>query len=375
VRERLPETLDSLYETARPALFRLDAEIAHDRILGTLARISQIPELPDLLTIARGKTDLRLAMQAFGAWIPLPLGIAAGLDKNAAAFPALLALGFGHVEIGTVTPRPQAGNPRPRVFRLPEDRGLINRMGFPSEGVAAVVSNLATLHRQGMIVGCNIGPNRQSVEQGTVANDLVAAYRAVAATASYVAINVSSPNTEGLRAFQDRSALEMLLDAVNDERNTLTRRPLLLKISPDLSDRQLVELLDVALARKIDGIIATNTTITRPSSLRSPMQRQPGGLSGTPLAPLAARTVHRIAFETGRALPIVAVGGIETAEDVLTALALGATTTQTYTGFVYRGPGMALAIARGILAELDRRRAPNLESLVEELRAERRQPQ
>jgi len=283
----------------------------------------------------------------------------------------LLALGFGHVEVGTTTPRAQPGNDRPRVFRLAEDKALINRMGLPGKGVAAAVNSLATLKETGMAVGCNIGPNKVSVEAGTAMEDLVAGYRAVAASASYVAINISSPNTKRLRDLQQPSALRELLAAVNTGRSGLQWRPLLLKISPDMTDGELLHLLDVAIEAKIDGIIATNTTVTRPESLKSPLRSEPGGLSGGPLAFISARVVSRIAKETRGTLPIVAVGGIQTGADVVAAISVGATLTQSYTGFIYRGPAMPRLVATEINEELNRLGISSLE----ELRAQRRYAQ
>jgi dihydroorotate dehydrogenase len=362
---------DRLYRLARPALFRQDPEADHERAMEMLSLASRNAAISRLLKVAQPKWDDRFATKAFGIHVPFPLGIAAGFDKNAVAFPALLALGFGHVEVGTITPRPQPGNERPRVFRLVEDQALINRMGFPGNGVAEAVSSLVALKRTGMVVGCNIGPNKASVENGTVADDLVAGYRAVAASASYVAINISSPNTDHLRELQQADILRELLAAVNAERTGLQWRPLLLKISPDLSDRELFELLNVATEAKIDGIIATNTTISRPPDLRSPNRAEAGGLSGAPLSFISAGIVRRIASETKGAMPIIAAGGIRSGADVVAAISLGATLVQTYTGFVFRGPAMA----RGVATEIDRELARIGAGSLEELRAQRRYAQ
>jgi dihydroorotate dehydrogenase len=307
--------------------------------------------------------DSRFSISAFGLTFPFPLGIAAGLDKNAVAFPALLALGFGHVEVGTITPRPQPGNDRPRVFRLAEDHALVNRMGFPGHGVAAAVSSLATLKGPEMIVGCNIGPNKTSVESGNAIEDLVIGYRAVAASASYVAINISSPNTQQLRDLQQPSALRELLTAVNSERAGLVRRPLLLKISPDLSDRDLDSLIEIAIDSEVDGLIATNTTVARPGPLKSPLRSEAGGLSGAPLSWRSARVVRRIAQATRGTLPVIAAGGIQTGADVVAALSAGATLAQTYTGFIYRGPAMAGQVAEEIDRDLRRHGMATLEEL------------
>ncbi|CAN5499002.1 quinone-dependent dihydroorotate dehydrogenase [soil metagenome] len=362
---------DALYQLAKPALFRHDPETGHDRAISLLAFASRHAIPLRLLQAVAPHWDARFSTPVFGLTFPFPLGIAAGFDKNAVAFPALLTLGFGHVEAGTVTPRPQPGNDRPRVFRLIEDQALINRMGFPGHGVAAAVNTLATPKRSGMIIGCNIGPNKVSVEVGAAVEDLVAGYRAVAASASYVAINISSPNTYQLRDLQQPPALRTLLAAVNAERAGLQWRPLLLKISPDMNDRELLDLLDVAIESRIDGIIATNTTITRPPTLLSQNRPEGGGLSGAPLSFISARIVRRIANETRGTLPIIAAGGIQTGADVVAALSAGATLAQTYTGFIYRGPAMARMIAREIDQELARLGMGSLE----EVRAGRRYAQ
>ncbi len=352
--------LDELYQAAKPALFERDAEQVHDGVMAAISRLSQHPGLLDRIAVPH---DPRLAVRLFGLDIPHPLGIAAGLDKNGVAFPALLALGFGHVEIGTVTPRAQDGNAKPRVFRLVEDRAMINRMGFPGDGVAAVVSNAALRKRDGMIVGCNIGPNKRAVEEGRVADDLVTCYRAVASLSTWVTINVSSPNTANLRDLQRKSAMREMLHALNDERRSFHWRPLLIKVSPELSDADLDDLIDVAVEMEVDGLIATNTTITRPPGLVSPLAGETGGLSGAPLAPVAAHSVRKIASRTQGALPIVAAGGIESGLDVIHAIEAGATLCQTYTGFIYRGPAMAQQVSAEILAELDRRGIPSLQEL------------
>lgn len=351
---------DDLYQAAKPALFERDAEQVHDRVIAAMARASQHPRLLDRLVVP---PDPRLAVRLFGFDIPHPLGIAAGLDKNGVAFPALLALGFGHVEIGTVTPRAQEGNGKPRVFRLVKDRALINRMGFPGDGVAAVVANAALRKRNGMILGCNIGPNKRAVEAGRTTEDLVSCYRAVASMSTWVTINVSSPNTANLRDLQRKGALREMLRALNADRRSFHWRPLLIKVSPDLSDADLDDLIDVAVESEVDGLIATNTTITRPTGLASPHAGETGGLSGAPLAPIAARSVRRIANSTQGTLPIIAAGGIETGLDVIHAIEAGATLCQAYSGFIYRGPGMAQQVGREILAELDRRGIPSLEEL------------
>ena len=354
--------IDDLYQAAKPHLFRRDPEDVHEKVMTALGKASARPELLDRFS---APSDPNLSVRIFGLDIPHPLGIAAGLDKNGIAFPALLGLGFGHVEIGTMTPRPQDGNPRPRIFRLIEDQALINRMGFPGEGVAQVIAQAASRKRDSMIVGCNIGPNKSAVEAGRATDDLVACYRAVASLATWVTVNVSSPNTAGLRNLQDRAVLREMLQALNEERRTFHWRPLLIKVSPDLSPSDLDDLIDVAVEMNVDGLVATNTTISRPSGLLSPDRTESGGLSGPPLASIAAATVRRIAERTKGSMPIIAAGGIQTGLDVVHAIEAGATLCQTYTGFIYRGPAMPKLVAAEILAELDRRGLQSLQELIE----------
>lgn len=357
------QALDALYRLKRPALFRLDPETVHDRIARALAVISDQPELVNALHRFAPEPDPRLAVQIFGQTLPLPLGIAAGFDKNAVVFPALLALGFGAVETGTVTPLPQLGNPRPRVFRLPGDQALINRMGFPNLGTEAVVNNLVRLRQPNRLVGCNIGPNKTTVEAGQAAGDFAAAWRRVAPYCSYVAINVSSPNTPGLRGQQRATALEAIFTALRKERSQRQRRPMVLKISPDLSDSELEEVVDVALRYRVDAIMATNTTLDRPSTLRSANAQETGGLSGLPLASRAAVIVRRlVALVEGRAA-IIAAGGIFTGRDVLAAISAGAQFAQTYTGFIYRGPVMPALVQAEMITLMERHDIPSLDAL------------
>ncbi|MER3439096.1 MAG: dihydroorotate dehydrogenase (quinone), partial [Chloroflexota bacterium] len=319
----------SVYELTKPVIFRLDPETTHERAISLLRRISASPRACDALRRRYQLEDPRLEVRLFGKTFPNPLGIAAGFDKNGVAVPALLALGFGSVEVGTVTPLPQPGNPRPRLFRLPEDEALINRLGFPGEGMDAVARHLtATAERNG-VLGINIGPNRAAVDAGTADLDCVAALRRLARFAAYVVINVSSPNTARLRELQGKAALAHLLGAVMDAaRAEPVPPPVLVKVSPDLSENELNDVLDVATALDLSGIVATNTTVARPPHLRSRHKDEPGGLSGRPLAPKTLAVVRHIAARTHGALPIIAVGGIFTGDDVLSAIAAGASLVQ-----------------------------------------------
>ena len=355
--------IDALFRLTKPGLFRIDPEGVHDRVIRLLHTVSGDPLLLEAFGRVAPEPDPRLAVQIFDQQLPLPLGIAAGFDKNAVVFPALLMLGFGSVETGTVTPLPQAGNPKPRVFRLPADQGLINRMGFPNAGVEAVVNNLISLRQPSRLVGCNIGPNKTAVEEGRAPDDFVQAWKRVAPYCSYVAVNISSPNTPGLRAHQRADALEAILSAIRRERFARQRRPLVLKISPDLTDGELDDVVSVALKHRVNAIAATNTTLDRPQGLRSMQSRELGGLSGMPLAPRASRVVGRLVRLVEGQAAVIAAGGIFTGRDVLAAISAGADFAQSYTGFIYRGPAMPALVQSEMLALMDRHGIPNLTEL------------
>jgi dihydroorotate dehydrogenase len=359
----IDRALDALYQLARRGLFQLDPEGVHDRTIRVLSAISGNPVLLQALQQLAPDPDPRLRVRAFDRDLPLPLGIAAGFDKNAVVFPALLDLGFGTVETGTVTPLPQAGNPKPRVFRLAEHQGLINRMGFPNQGVEAVVNNLVRLRQPNCLVGCNIGPNKSAVEEGRAAEQFAAAWRRVEPFCSYVAVNISSPNTPGLRQHQRAGVLREILDALNDVRVSRQRRPLVLKISPDLTEAELDTLAEVALRYRVNAIAATNTTLDRPSTLRSAYAAETGGLSGRPLAPKAVATVRRLATLVGRDAAIIAAGGIFSGRDVLAAISAGAQFAQTYTGFIYRGPAMPALVQAEMLELMARHHISSLDEL------------
>ena len=322
-----------------PALLRLDPETAHGLTLKALRLVPDGPA-PD---------ESSLAVEAFGLRFPNPLGIAAGFDKNAEVPDALLKLGFGFAEVGTLTPRPQPGNPRPRVFRLPADAALVNRYGFNNEGHAAAHARLLRRRGRPGIVGVNIGANKDAADR---AADYGAGLAAFADVASYFVVNVSSPNTPGLRDLQAAHALDDLLARVLGAREAAAprhgRKPVLLKIAPDLDLASLDDIVRIARDRKLDGLIVSNTTVTRPGSLTEPGRTETGGLSGRPL--FAAST--RILAETYRRVegqfPLVGVGGIEDAATALAKIRAGATLIQLYTALVFKGPGLMGEIKRGL---------------------------
>ena len=327
-----------LFQLARPFLHALDPESAHNATLLAL-QCAWLPQPP--------RDDPRLGVRAFGLDFPNPIGLAAGFDKDGVAPDNLLALGFGFVEIGTVTPRPQSGNPRPRLFRLDRDRGVINRLGFNSAGHARTHANLSR-RRTGGIVGVNLGANKDFADRIA---DYVSGIEAFADVASYFTINVSSPNTPGLRDLQQAAALDELLSGVLDARDRAPhRRPLLLKIAPDLSLGELDDIVRVARARDIDGMIVSNTTISRPASLASSQAKESGGLSGRPLFDLSTRMLTETFQRVEGQFPLIGVGGIDGPEAALAKLDAGATLVQLYSALVFDGPELIARIKRGLLA-------------------------
>lgn len=345
------------YRLARALAFRVEAERAHAATLAGLAAASHAPGALRLLSWTGPVRDARLAVSAFGARFPNPLGVAAGLDKDGRAVPALAALGFGAVEVGTVTARPQPGNPRPRLFRLPRDEALINRMGFNNGGAGALAARLAHVRRAaaaGVPIGVNVGKSRAAPPAEIVA-DHRAAVRAVRGVADYLVVNVSSPNTPGVRELQQADALRALLAAVVEE---ALGTPLLLKLSPDLPDARLAAIAELADAAGVAGLVACNTTVARPGLRRDPGEA--GGLSGRPLAPRARAALRVLRAHTD--LPLVSVGGIDGPWEALARLAAGADLLQVYTAFIYQGPALVGRILAGLSAELDRSGAPDLAS-------------
>ncbi len=328
-----------IFPLLRPVLHRLDPETAHHVSMRLLRLAPRRAERP---------SDARLAVAAFGLHFPNPLGLAAGFDKNAVVPDALRALGFGFVELGTVTPLAQSGNPSPRVFRLAEDKAVINRLGFNNEGHAAALQRLKVRRRNG-IAGVNIGANKDSPDR---VDDYVAGIAAFSAVADYLTVNISSPNTPGLRALQSRDELTGLLDRLNQARARQKRRPpMLLKISPDLSTDELEDVARCCEGGAVDGIIVSNTTISRPD-LKSRHGTEQGGLSGMPLFDLSTRQLARLYLVTQGRIPLVGVGGISDAATAWTKLAAGATLLQLYTALIYQGPAVIENILSGLSARL-----------------------
>ena len=339
-----------LYRLARALLFLLPAETAH-RVTFGLLRVALAPgPVRALVHRALAPRDPALRTEAFGLTFPTPVGLAAGFDKDAAGFRQLGALGFGFVEVGTVTPLPQPGNPRPRLFRLKADRALVNRLGCNNRGAEAARRRLARRrrHTADPVLGVNVGRNKSTPDDRADA-DYASAARTLAPLADYVVVNVSSPNTPGLRDLQAVERLRPLLERVREAIGP--GKPLLLKIAPDLADEDIDAVADLALELALDGIIATNTTIER-ADLRTPRAQLdalgPGGLSGAPLAERSLRTLRRLRARVGERLVLVAAGGVEDADDAWARILAGATLVQLYTGFVYGGPRTPATIAGGL---------------------------
>ncbi len=298
-----------------------------------------------------------LAVEAFGLRFAHPVGLAAGFDKGEVLAPGLLGLGFSHVEIGTITPRPQAGNDRPRLFRLPEHRALINRMGFNNDGAEACAERLARLSaadRPGL-VGVNVGKNKATPNE-RAEEDYLACIERLHPFADYLVVNISSPNTPGLRQLQERSALERLLGACAARaRAPDVAKPLLVKLAPDLAPEALDEAVDVAVAVGAAGVVATNTTIQRPGEVAAhPRASEAGGLSGAPLEPLATAALRRVYARARGRIPVVGVGGVMSAADAYAKIRSGATLVQVYTGFIYGGPRFAQELVEGLESLLRR---------------------
>lgn len=340
-------------------LRRLDAETAHRWSFDALRAAVRVPGVGRALRRVSEPRDRHLAVTAFGREFPGPLGIAAGFDKNAEGVEALTALGFGYVEVGTVTAQPQPGNPRPRLFRLVADRAIVNRMGFNNRGSAEVARRLRRLRRRGHspITGANIGKTKVVPDSDSVA-DYVASARHLASTADYLVVNVSSPNTPGLRDFQAVDRLRPLLAGVREvlRDGSRTRTPLLVKIAPDLTDEAVDAVADLAMELELDGIIAANTTTTRPGLASAPAVVEAAGAGGLSGAPLKRRSLHvlrRLRARVGTRLVLIAAGGIETPQDAWERIRAGATLLQSYTGLIYHGPFWPRRIHRG-LAKLTR---------------------
>lgn len=356
-----------MYPLIRPLLFALDAERSHDLTLGLL----RAPGATQTLRLLYGARVPELPVEVMGLRLANPLGLAAGLDKNARAVAPLAAMGFGFLELGTVTPRPQSGNPRPRLFRLVRRQAIINRMGFNSAGLDTFLANLARSPRPG-ILGINLGKNKDTPAEQAV-DDYLLGLRAVYAHADYVTLNVSSPNTPGLRALQDEATLTALLAALKMEQAMLAERhgryvPIALKIAPDLADEAIDAIARLLLSHRLDAVIATNTTITRPGLETEPLACETGGLSGAPLRALSTHVIRRLYATLGGRIPIIGAGGVFSADDAWEKLVAGAELIQIYSALIYRGPGVVHTIVAGLADKMRERQAATLAAAVAQAR-------
>jgi len=325
-----------MYDTLRPLLFKLDAETAHKFTLYTLG-VAHRSNLGRFIAVPPDD----LPTTVFGIRFPNPVGLAAGLDKNADHLDELGALGFGFVEVGTVTPRPQIGNDKPRMFRLPEYEAIINRMGFNNDGVDALVRNVQKSSYRG-VLGINIGKNKDTPNERAV-DDYLHCLERVHAHASYITVNISSPNTQGLRDLQEEATLRRFIETLREAQERLgsqsgTRKPMLLKIAPDLSDTELDAIAEVLLSAKVDGVICANTTIDHSAVASDPHGNETGGLSGKPLFARSTAIVRSMRARLGESIPIIGVGGILDGSDAVEKIDAGAALVQIYSGMIYRGP-------------------------------------
>jgi dihydroorotate dehydrogenase len=362
-----------MYRILKPLLFKLDAERSHDFVFALLRLGYSVPGVSYVVRARLRASVPPLPVDTMGLHFPNPIGLAAGLDKNARYLRQLADVGFGWIEVGTVTPRAQAGNPKRRLFRLVPQRALINRMGFNNDGLDTFVSNLTKTTPKPCLVGVNIGKNKDTPNERAV-DDYIQALRAVYIHAAYVAVNISSPNTPGLRALQEQEHVDVLLRALKTEQQALAHAygfyvPLALKIAPDLSDDQIRSLARAVVAEQFDAVIATNTTLARPNVEGTTLASEAGGLSGQPLKQLSTDAIRKLYRELQGRVPIIGVGGIETADDAWEKMVAGADLLQVYTGFIYRGPTLVQDIVTGLQ---DRMRALGHPTLAQTLATVRR---
>ena len=333
----------------RPILFCFDPEKVHYFTFSLIRLVSKIPGFPSLFKALYEVNDSRLETEVFGLKFKNPVGLAAGFDKDASLYKELSNFGFGFIEIGTLTPKGQEGNPKKRLFRLKEDQAIINRMGFNNGGVQEAIVRLKK--NNGVLIGGNIGKNKLTPNEEAT-SDYEICFDALFDYVDYFVVNVSSPNTPNLRALQDKEPLTQLLQTLENKNLAKPKqKPILLKIAPDLTDEQLLDIIDIVKQTKIAGVIATNTTLSR-EGLQSQNKVETGGMSGKPLAHRSTEVIRFLSEKSNKAFPIIGVGGIHSAEDAIEKLEAGASLVQLYTGFIYEGPALVKAINKKILERL-----------------------
>lgn len=333
----------------RPVLFLFDPEKVHYFTFGLIRFLNKIPGISSLIKSIYVINDKRLEKEVFGLKFKNPVGLAAGFDKDAKLFNELANFGFGFIEIGTLTPKPQPGNPKKRLFRLKRDSAIINRMGFNNGGVEEAVKRLKK--NKGVLIGGNIGKNKITPNEIAV-NDYIVSFKTLFSYVDYFVVNVSSPNTPNLRELQDKEPLTKLLQTLKDENSKYQHpKPILLKIAPDLTEDQLMDIIDIIQLTKIDGVIATNTTISR-EGLKSENKIEAGGLSGIPVKNRSTEVIRFLADKSNKSFPIIGVGGIHSAKDAFEKLEAGADLVQLYTGFIYEGPQLIKDINKAILKRI-----------------------
>ena len=344
-----------MFSVLRSFLFNFDPETAHDLAIKSL-KFNPLPG-----KVFEVEDEQMLNIELLGKNFPNPIGLAAGFDKSAEAYNSLLKLGFGFVEVGTVTPLKQFGNPKPRIFRLEEDHALINRLGFNNDGIEVIKNRIKSDGKKG-IVGINVGPNKETKDQK---NDFCLGLKKFFDIADYITVNISSPNTEALRDFHDPEKLNDLLTALNKiKKGNKTDVPLLLKISPDIKDNNVSEIADVAAKNNISGIILTNTTNGNRNNLVSEIKKEKGGLSGEPLQQISTNMIKRFYKQLNGKIPIIGVGGINSGKSAYEKIIAGASLLQLYTGFVYRGPTTAKDIKKELIQILKTERIKNIKDAV-----------
>ena len=347
-----------MYSLLKPLLFQFDPEKVHYFVTRNLKRFNRFPGGAALSRALWDTRDPRLEKEVFGLKFINPVGLAAGFDKNGEVISEMANLGFGFIEVGTVTPLPQPGNPKPRMFRSVADKAIINRMGFNNLGVDVVAERIAAYRRnaskkqKGLIIGGNIGKNKVTPNEDAV-SDYIKCFDRLFDVVDYFVVNVSSPNTPGLRELQEKEPLMHLLNALQQRNNKNgVSRPILLKIAPDLTNEQLDDIVEIVQQSKIAGVIATNTTIDKQSLSNKKLKDEAGGLSGVPLTKRSTEVIRYLAEKSNHSFPIIGVGGIHSAEDALEKLQAGASLIQLYTGFIYEGPGLIKRINKRILSKL-----------------------